>query len=444
MELCSNTFKKRGIKTLYKDFLLRLLYSFLLYLLVPFILLRLLWRARKAPPYKKRWAERFGFFKMDKKYQGGIWVHVVSVGEVLAAAPLVQALHRDYPHLPLIVTTMTPTGSERVLANLPKNVFHVYAPYDLPGAVKRFLKKTKPRLAIFMETELWPNILHYCRQTKVPTLLANARLSAKSAHGYQHFQPITHQMLQCLSIIAAQAQADANRFAELGANETQIKITGNMKFDMQVPASLQESADMLRHQLGSSRAILIAASTHEGEDEIILDAFKIIRQTISNCLLIIVPRHPERFEKVAQLCKKQGFEIVRRSEGIVCTPETDIFFGDTMGELRLFLGASDVAFIGGSLIQRGGHNMLEAAAFSIPVLSGPHIFNFAETGRLLNEANALITVNNAEEFAQQVVRLFQDSALRQEIGERGHQVVLANRGALQAHLDLVKQLLSHD
>ncbi len=420
---------------------MRPLYSVLTYLLVPFVLLRLLWRGRLAPAYRKRWAERFGYFKVHKAQQGGIWIHVVSVGEVLAAAPLVQALHKRYPSKPLIITTMTPTGSERVRANLPPTVFHVYAPYDLPGVVNRFLNKIKPELAIFMETELWPNILHYCKKRNIPTLLANARLSAKSAQGYARFASLSKNMLQSLSIIAAQSQSDADRFISLGAMPAQIYVTGNMKFDLHIPPSLLESADSLKQQLGSSRPIFIAASTHDGEDEIILDAFSQIRSSIRDCLLLLVPRHPERFEKVAGLCKKQGYHVVSRSEGIVLDANTDVFLGDTMGELRLFFAASDIAFIGGSLIPRGGHNMLEAAAFGLPVLSGPHTFNFTETVRLLNEADALITINNAHELATHVIQLLQNTSLRQEMGEKGKKVVEANRGALDYHLKLVNTLL---
>ena len=420
---------------------MRIFYCFLLYLLVPFVLLRLLWRSRKAPAYKKRWGERFGFFKFPVEFQNGIWIHVVSVGEVIAAAPLVYALLKQYPNLKLTITTMTPTGSERVRTNLPADVFHVYTPYDLPGAVKRFLNKVKPKLLILMETELWPNMLYNCKARNIPCLLANARLSAKSAKGYNYFQPLTKQMIHCLSIIAAQAQPDAKRFLEIGASEQQINITGNIKFDLQVPASLQESAEMLRQKLGAHRPLWVVASTHDGEDEKILRALKKIKAQIPDSLLILVPRHPERFNKVAQLCKKEGYQVVRRSQNISCNEQTDIFLGDTIGELRLFFGAADLAFIGGSLVPRGGHNMLEAAAFSLPVITGPHLFNFMEVSRLLQEANALITVNNHRELAEQVIKLMRNASLRQKLGERCKKVVESNRGALEKHLAIIKQLL---
>lgn len=421
---------------------MRIIYSILIYLAAPFFLLRLLWRSRKNIGYKKRWGERFGFFRMQPNYTHGIWIHVVSVGEVLAAIPLVKAIQKEFPDLPLTVTTMTPTGSDRVLANFPTSVFHVYAPYDLPGAVNRFLNKVKPRLAIFMETELWPNILHSCKKRNIPSLLANARLSARSAFGYQHFQPLVKNMLNCLTVIAAQAKPDAERFIQLGTQESQVTVTGNMKFDLQISGSLLESAEVLKQQIGHQRPVWIAASTHEGEDEQILEAFQMIRKDLPQSLLILVPRHPERFERVAQLCKKYSFHITRRSTGETCQADTDVFLGDTMGELRLMFATAEIAFIGGSLIPRGGHNMLEAAAFGIPVITGPHTFNFAETVRLLNEANALITITNARELAAQIVRLFNDPALKQELGNRGKEVVNANRGALEQHINLIKKIIN--
>ncbi len=421
---------------------MRLLYCLFVYCAAPFAVLRLLWRSRKAPAYRQRIGERFACFDLPKEYQGGIWIHTVSVGEVIAAAPLIIALTKRYPDKKFIVTTLTPTGSERVKALLPKTIYHIYAPYDLPCAVKRFLNQLQPKLLILMETELWPNILHYCQARQIPCLLANARLSERSFRGYNRFQPLAKHMMQALSIIAAQAEPDAERFIKLGANRNNVRITGNVKFDMEIPASLIEAAEVLRQQLGAHRAIFIAASTHEGEDEQILEAFKQIKQAIPQALLMLVPRHLERFNKVAILCEKAGLRVTRRSKDTPCTNETDVFLGDTMGELRLFFGAADVAFIGGSLVPHGGHNMLESAAFNLPVLSGPHVFNFLKVSRLMNEAQALITVHNAKELAERVVTLLQKPELRQQLGQQGKEVVDANRGALEKHLQLVDKLLS--
>lgn len=420
---------------------MRLLYCFLIYCLVPFVLLRLLWRSRKNKAYRHRWKERFGWIKFPKHCRHGIWVHTVSVGEVIAAAPLINAIHKQYPNKQLIVTTMTPTGSERVKALCPDSVFHVYTPYDLPGAVKRFLKKTKPQLLILMETELWPNILHAANKRGIPCLLANARLSEKSRRGYARFQPLVRNMLSCINVIAVQARPDAKRFLALGAPEQQMQITGSVKFDMHIPDSLYEKAKQLREQLGVNRPVFIAASTHEGEEEQVLSAFRQIKQQQPECLLVLVPRHQERFNKIAQLCESAGYQVVRRSENKPCESTTDIYLGDTMGELRLMLAASDIAFIGGSLIERGGHNMLEAAAFSIPVISGPHVFNFLEITRLLNEAKALVMVENDKMLAQAVCALIKETDKREAYGRNGKSVVEANRGALDKHLQIIANLL---
>lgn len=420
----------------------RYLYSSLLYLLLPFVLIRLLWRSRHIKGYRHRWAERFGWGKIPSRYQNGIWIHVVSVGEALAAAPLIQALS-EQQSLPLIITTTTPTGSERVEALLPNNAFHCYCPYDLPGSVNRFLNKAQPKLAIFMETEIWPNVIEHCYRRHIPTLLANARLSDKSKQGYQKVAKIIRPTLHKVTTLAIQYHKDAQRFKELGVTDDQILITGNMKFDMPISQSLLESAESLRQQWGNNRPIFVAASTHEGEEDIILQAFQAIKKQHNNCLLVLVPRHPDRFDRVYQLCQKWGYSTVRRSE----TQNTDsfenydIYLGDTMGELRLFCAASDIAFVGGSLIQRGGHNLLEPAAFKLPVITGPHTFNFEEATTLLQQAQALTVVSNAQQLAEAVNQLLSDPQYRTQLGESSLNVVEHNRGALKTHLDTINQLL---
>lgn len=419
----------------------RYIYSTLLYILLPFVLIRLLWRSRNAPGYRHRWAERFGFSKIPTQYQQGIWIHVVSVGEAIAAAPLIQSLSEQYS-LPLIITTTTPTGSERVQALLPQNAYHVYCPYDLPGSVKRFLDKARPQMAIFMETEIWPNIIEYCYQRNVPTIIANARLSERSKVGYQRVAKIIQPTLSKITLLAVQYHQDAQRFKELGVKPEQIKITGNMKFDMPISASLLESAESLRQQWGANRPIFVAASTHEGEEEIILQAFQTILQNHPSTLLVLVPRHPERFDRVYQLCEQSGYKTARRSKPLEDQQEDySIFLGDTMGEVRLFCAASDIAFVGGSLIQRGGHNLLEPAAFKLPVITGPHTFNFAEPTTLLTQAQALSVVNNSQQLASIVDQLINDSQYRTQLGERSLKVVEHNRGALQTHLDIIQTLL---
>lgn len=419
----------------------RIIYSLFFYLMLPFIVIRLLYKSRRSHGYRKRWRERFGLFTAPKK-TGGIWVHAVSVGETIAAVPMIKALQQAYPEKLIIVTSMTPTGSERVRALFHDTVFHVYIPYDFPGAVKRFLRKVQPSLFILMETELWPNCLHYCQQQQVPVLLANARLSERSFVGYQRIKKMAATMLSEITLIAAQAQPDAERFIKLGAKPERVMVTGSMKFDIDIDAQIQELAQTLRHSLGNDRSIWIAASTHENEDEQILKAFQKIRQRVPDSLLILVPRHPERFTRVAELCQKEGYQVARRSQQQPCSAATDIYLGDTMGELLIFYGASDIAFIGGSLIPIGGHNMLEPAALGVPSIIGPHYFNFTTIVKLLQQSSGLVCVADADSLAEAVIEFFKDSAKRQQAGNNARIVVESHRGAVNKHLKMIETLWS--
>lgn len=418
---------------------MRRLYTLLLYLSLPLVLLRLYWRGRRNPDYRRRWRERFGFFPPLPR-PGCLWIHAVSVGETRAALPLIRALQNRYPDLALLVTTTTPTGSRQVRDALGDVVHHVYAPYDLPGAVRRFLRNTQPRLALIMETELWPNLLRQCAATGVPVIIANARLSERSARGYARIRKLTTSMLQDLTLIAAQAEADADRFRALGAQR--IQITGNLKYDLALPDELPQQGQTLRRELlGAQRPVWIAASTHTGEDEQILAAFAQLRVRWPALLLLLVPRHPERFDEVAALCRQQGFSVTRRSERRSCAPKTAVFLGDSMGELLLFYAAADLAFVGGSLVPTGGHNVLEPALLGLPVLFGPHMFNFTEAGQRLLEAEAAWQIADAGELAAVVDRLLADPAWRQTAGQRGRAVVERHRGALVALLNCIEKLL---
>ena len=423
--------------THHQVFMPRLLYSFVFYLSLPVILLRLLWRSLAAPAYRQRIFERFGFAQchpVDKT----IWIHAVSVGETLAAAPVVTELLRRYPNYRIVMTTTTPTGSERVQALFGDQVHHVYAPYDLPGSVQRFLKSVRPNLLIIMETELWPNMLHYTHRMGCKSLLANARMSARSARGYLRFPGLTQTMLTNISQIAIQTSSDSKRFLEMGLAEKSATVTGSIKFDVDLSEEQRQKASQLSEFWGSGqRAVFLAASTHEGEDEQILDAFTELKAKLPNVLLVLVPRHPERFSQVLTLCQLRNWHVLTRSSGIRPNQSVDILLGDTMGELPLFFGAAWVAFIGGSLIDHGGHNMLEASAWSVPVLSGPHVFNFLEIGQKLEQAGALEFVGNSSELNQSLCRLLTDQALRESMGAAGSAIVEQNRGATDKLLALI-------
>jgi 3-deoxy-D-manno-octulosonic-acid transferase len=415
-------------------------YTLLFYLLLPLVCLRLWWRGRRAPAYRQRWRERFGFG--TPVLEQCLWVHAVSVGETLAAQPLVNALLERYPGVPVLVTTMTPTGSERVRALWGERVQHVYAPYDLPAALRRFLRRARPRILIIMETELWPNMLHAARKAGVPVLLANARLSERSARGYGRAGALTRQLLQDLSHVAAQDAATASRFQGLGLPAHKLTVTGSIKFDITVAHSLIEGAQELRRQWQlATRPVLVAASTHAGEDAVVLEAFRLLQEHWPEAFLILVPRHPERFDEVARLIAGTGLPAVRRSSGAPVDAATAILLGDSMGELLRWFAMADVAFMGGSLVPVGGHNMLEPLALGLPTLTGPHLFNFQSIADELFAASALTEVHDARELADAVAGFWSDPVRALARRQAGLAVLERNRGALQRQLGLVSALL---
>lgn len=418
----------------------RVSYTLLYYLLLPVVFVRLWLRGRKAPLYRQRWAERLGFFSTPAQ-TGGLWVHSVSVGETIAAAPLIRQIQQAYPQLPITITTMTPTGSERVRALFADTVFHVYVPYDTPGAVRRFLRRIKPQAAVIMETELWPNLVHQCARQHIPVLIANARLSERSARGYARFARLSREMLARVTAIAAQTEADGQRFIALGLAKQKLQITGSVKFDIQVSEQLRHEGKALRQQWGESRPVLIAASTHQGEDEQVLEAFSAILEQQPTALLVLVPRHPERFGEVERLCRAQDFSCVLRSKKEAVSASSQILLGDTMGELMLLFAASDIAFVGGSLVPAGGHNYLEPAVLGMPVLSGPHVFNFTEISDMLSAAGGMCIVDNAEQLAQQVTAWIEQPQQCQQVGQAALKVVETNRGAQQRLFELIKASL---
>jgi len=413
------------------------IYTALLYLIQPLIWLRLWLRGRKAPAYRKRWAERYGFCA-GKVKPDGILLHSVSVGETLAAVPLVRALRHRYPTLPITVTTMTPTGSERAQSAFGKDVHHVYLPYDLPGAINRFLDTTRPKLVIIMETELWPNIIKALHDRKIPLVIANARLSERSAAGYKKLGKFMRQLLQRITLIAAQNQEDGERFVSLGLKRSHLTVTGSLKFDISVTPELAARAVTLRRQWAPRRPVWIATSTHEGEESIILDAHRKLLARFPELLLILVPRHPERFAVARDMTQKAGFSYILRSSGEIPSGSTQVVIGDTMGELMLLYGIADLAFVGGSLVERGGHNPLEPAAHALPVLMGPHTFNFKDICSKLQQADGLITVTNAASLDKEIGNLLTDDDYRRYHGRHAVEVLHQNQGALQRLLQLLE------
>ncbi|MDH4874727.1 lipid IV(A) 3-deoxy-D-manno-octulosonic acid transferase [Pseudomonas sp. BN515] len=419
----------------------RTLYTLLFHLGLPLVAVRLAWRAWRAPAYARRIGERFAFGQPSIK-PGGIWVHAVSVGESIAAAPMVRALLERHPNLPITITCMTPTGSERIRALFGDKVQHCYLPYDLPWAAARFLDKVRPKLAVIMETELWPNHIHQCARRGIPVVLANARLSERSARGYARLAKLTAPMLAELSWIAVQTEAEAERFRTLGARPECVGVTGSIKFDLRIDPALLQRAAELRGQWGAdSRPVWIAASTHAGEDEIVLAAHKVLLKQRPDALLILVPRHPERFGSVFELSRREGLATVRRSTGAPVAATDAVLVGDTMGELLFLYALADIAFVGGSLVPNGGHNLLEPAALGKPVLSGPHLFNFLEIAAQLRDAGALAEVADAEALAAQVGGLWAEPGRAAAMRDAGLGVLKANQGALERLLGGIARLL---
>lgn len=418
----------------------RYLYSLLFYLSLPGVFLRLWWKGQKSVGYRLRWRERLAF--IPRIPQGKtLWLHAVSFGEMNVARPLILALRQQYPEKTLVITTMTVTGSQLAGKYVDDKTYHFYVPYDLPDVVQRFLDRVHPELAIMMETELWPNILHYTAKRGIPTLVANARLSQSSMREYRYILSLTRGMLPNIACIAAQTQQDADRFIELGAPPEHIKVMGNIKFDVPVPEELVALGRQLRASWGEIRPTVIAASTHAGEEEKILLAFAALRRSYPDALLILVPRHPERFAEVALLCEQQGFSVVRRSQNRPCTLQTQVFVGDSLGEMFLYYALCDVAFVGGSFVSVGGHNLLEPAALGIPAITGPSTFNFTEIYSLLRQAGGVVSVVDESELAKVWAELISDASRRQQMGLNAKAMVEQNRGALARHLAYIASRL---
>ena len=421
-----------------------MLYTWLLRLLWPYAIVRLWWRGLRNPAYRDRVLERFGFAPRVSAPHV-IWIHAVSVGEVRAAAPLVKSLWERCPDHRILITTMTPTGSATVAGLFGERVDHCYVPYDYPSAIRRFLDRTHPELAIIMETELWPNLFHQCAKRGVPLVMTNVRMSESSMEKYLRIAPtLTRRTLSQARILAAQSTADAERLMMMGVRPEKVYVTGSIKFELALPATLAETAEVLRREWGADRPVWVAGSTHEGEELFVLAAHRALRTDprFANALLVIAPRHPERFSAVAKLCRKEGHAIALRSEhrGAI-DDKVDVLVGDTMGELMLFYGAGDCAFVGGSLVPVGGHNLLEAEALGKPVVFGPHMFNFNEIAQLTLDRHAGIQVPSPEALAPALADFLGNANRRDQAGEAGRRLVHENRGALKKTVHLLEPLL---
>jgi len=421
----------------------RCFYTAVMYALQPFILLFMLIRSIKSPNYRKRLKERYGFYSnITPPKPNGIIIHAASVGEVIAATLLVKKIRENYPHLPITMTTVTPTGSDRVKAAWGENVTHVYLPYDLPGAIERFIRFVRPKACIVIETEIWPNLIRHLYQHHVPFIVANARLSARSAKRYQLIKTRFEHILADIALIAPQDEISGKRYLDLGYDKTRLKLTGNIKYDLKLNDELLQQVATLKQAWGKQRPIWVAASTHEGEEEIILKTHRTLLETHPDLLLILVPRHPERFHAVAELIKKAQFNFVYRSRGETPDETTQVVLGDTMGELMLFYGIADIAFVGGSLVKHGGHNPLEPLVFKVPVVSGKYTFNFPEVFAKLLEVQGAVKVNETPQaLARSIDILLGSPQLRQRLGEAGYEVLIENQGALDRLLDLLRPYL---
>ncbi|MBM5016188.1 lipid IV(A) 3-deoxy-D-manno-octulosonic acid transferase [Vibrio parahaemolyticus] len=421
--------------------LIRIIYTALLALASPFLLLSLYKSKPNKPKFGGRWKEHFGITPQLKTHQRPIWIHAVSVGESIAATPLIKELKQQYPEQPIVVTTTTSTGAEQI-AKLGDLVEHRYMPIDFGFAVKSFLKAIQPKKMLIIETELWPNTLNVVKQANVPITVVNARLSEKSCLNYAKVQWLFNQLHPCLTQVLCQTDSDAERFERLGVNKEKLSVTGSIKFDIHISDHVKQQGKALRAQLGKDRPVWIAASTHKGEDEQVLEAHKQILESHPNALLILVPRHPERFDDVFALCKKQGFETVRRTEKQPAENTTQIYLGDTMGEMLVLIGAADICFMGGSLIgdKVGGHNVLEPAALGVPVITGPSYYNFQDLVAKMLHKKVIKLIESPNEMSLEVEAMFQDALAKRVVQENLLSFVKDNVGALTKTIRCIESI----
>ena len=422
----------------------RTLYSLLFTLFLPLIFVRLAWRSLSAPDYRRGWSQRLGLkqpWQRDTR-QPVIWFHAVSMGETAAASSLISQTLAAFSNHKILVTNMTPTGAAQVRRQFAEamaqgRVVQQYLPYDLPWVINGFLKRVNPDLLVIVETELWPNLLFYCQRRQIPVALANGRMNPKSAARYLKFDQIRSDMMSALSGLAVQSEADAEQFQRLGIPSEKIRITGNLKFDKDLPKEQIEAGKQWREQI--QRPVFLAASTNDGEETPILAAYQQLRKSIPDLLLVLVPRHPERFPVVENMLSEYRF--ITRSSNAEVTPETQILLGDTLGEMMYFYAMADAAFVGASLVPNGGHNPIEPAALGVPTVMGPHVFKCADLCRQLTSSGGLTLVNEGQELADVLKPWLINLREAKRIGIKGQQVVEENRGSTQRQLELLKELV---
>lgn len=422
--------------------MMRLFYNVLVFVGLPLAAVYWGWRALLDPSFRGRWYQRFGFgYPKHDTSTRQIWIHAVSVGEVQAAAPLVRALRDAVPDARVLITTVTPTGGDRVRLLFKDGVDHAYAPYDIRPAVRRFYDLVRPDLAIIIETELWPNLYHAAGVRGIPLVLASARISPRSMPRYRRLVGLFRDALSNGIIIAAQSEVDRQRFVELGAPEGRTFVSGNIKFDHQLDEGVAQAGAELRDSSFSGRPVWVAASTHAGEEEVLVDAHLRLRERWPDALLVLIPRHPGRFDDAAGLLDERRVSYVRRTDAVPVPAEASVLLGDTMGEVNLFYAAGDVAFVGGSLVPVGGHNLLEPAALSLPILVGPHLFNSEDIAGMFTECGAAEVVTDATEIVNAVDSLFRREQLRETMGGKARALISDNRGAVGRLLERLEPLL---
>jgi 3-deoxy-D-manno-octulosonic-acid transferase len=419
-------------------YILLRVYSFFIYITTPLFILRLKLKSRTNKAYGKRILERFGFYNKEMfKTKHDIWLHAVSFGEVEVARLLIKHYLLDGKRI--CVTTTTPTGSEHLIKIFGEQITHVYVPYEWPGAITRFLKQIQPNILVIIETELWPNLINICYKNKLPIIITNARLSQRSCNGYSYIKPLMKYLMSLLSLVNAQSKVDGKRFVELGLPVDRLYVSGNLKFDAPIIEPSSDVINNLKHKLFLNRQIIMAASTHIGEDELILKSFTDLKKIYPELVLIIAPRHPERAQEISKLVKQYGFSFVRRRQNKNLILTDDVFLLDTLGELQLFYHVSTVAFVGGSLVEHGGHNVLEPLRAKVPAIVGPHMFNFAFITKELLKINGLLQVSTNKELTKVILDLLNNKELQMALIKAGENFINQHQGALKKNIEIVNQ-----